>query len=361
MTANHTHLISIDEVVHGLNARIMELCLELLPRGKKIGNEWEVGSINGEPGRSFKVHLSGAKVGKCKDFAGGFSGDALDLIAEVHYGADKKQALRWAKRWLGLEAMHPAELQRQRERLAANALAAEEAAARDDQQNSDRARKLWLASHAEILNTPVDTYLAGRGILLSKLPRLPGALRYAPDLYNTESERKWPAMTASIVRLGDGIVGCHRTWLTVRGDSSVVKAPLEDAKKSYGRIRGGFIPLSRGESGKRMEDAVAGESCMISEGIEDGMTMAMARPLIRTISAVSLDNMMRLILPPAIEEIIIIGQNDAAGSTAAFRLEQVVETFRRQGRRVRVAMPPKGVKDFNELIRKDNPAKEETA
>lgn len=53
----------------------------LLPSGKKQGSEWCVGNVNGDPGDSMKIHLSGSKAGVWCDFATGDKGDLLDLWA----------------------------------------------------------------------------------------------------------------------------------------------------------------------------------------------------------------------------------------------------------------------------------------
>ena len=73
----------------------------LLPDGRKRGNEWEVGSTSGEPGKSLKVHLVGPKAGKWADFATGESGDLLDLWAECRH-IDNREAMREVSEWLGV-------------------------------------------------------------------------------------------------------------------------------------------------------------------------------------------------------------------------------------------------------------------
>jgi Protein of unknown function (DUF3987) len=93
--------LSVPEIVAGLNARIEGLCRELLANGQRIGNEWQVGSVNGEPGKSLKIHIGASKPGAWSDFATGESGDALDLVQSVH-GCDKGTAVIWAKDWLGI-------------------------------------------------------------------------------------------------------------------------------------------------------------------------------------------------------------------------------------------------------------------
>ena len=62
--------------------RAADVAEYLLPQGKKSSGEWRVGSINGEPGQSLGVRLSGAKKGTWKDFNGGEGGDLIDLWAQ---------------------------------------------------------------------------------------------------------------------------------------------------------------------------------------------------------------------------------------------------------------------------------------
>lgn len=60
-------------------------------------------------------------------------------------------------------------------------------------------------------------YLAGRGIDLARLPRLPGSLRCHPGLWHAKSGRYWPAMVAAIGGVGSQGKLVHaatqRTWL----------------------------------------------------------------------------------------------------------------------------------------------------
>jgi twinkle protein len=52
-----------------LRARVAELALYLYPNGRRESAHWCVGSVNGEPGKSFKICLSGDKAGLWGDFA----------------------------------------------------------------------------------------------------------------------------------------------------------------------------------------------------------------------------------------------------------------------------------------------------
>jgi hypothetical protein len=90
------------EIARMLAARAPELARELLPRGRREGQEWRVGSVAGETGKSMSVHLSGPRAGVWSDFASGDAGDALDLVGACLYASDKRAAILWARRWLGL-------------------------------------------------------------------------------------------------------------------------------------------------------------------------------------------------------------------------------------------------------------------
>lgn len=92
----------ITEVKRGLASRAQSVAEYLLPHGRKEGNEWRVGSINGEVGKSLGVHLAGTKAGVWQDFAASEGGDLLDLWCSTK-GMKLTEALEAARGWLGIE------------------------------------------------------------------------------------------------------------------------------------------------------------------------------------------------------------------------------------------------------------------
>jgi len=75
----------------------------LLPNGKRNGNEWCVGSVHGEAGKSCKVHLTGDRAGVWADFADGDKGgDLLDLWCAVR-GIGIKEAMGEACDFLNID------------------------------------------------------------------------------------------------------------------------------------------------------------------------------------------------------------------------------------------------------------------
>ncbi len=88
---------------------------------------------------------------------------------------------------------------------------------------------------------------------------------------------------------------------------------------------------------------------MIGEGIETCLSVALATPEFRVLAAVSLGNLARVTLPPAIGTVIIAADNDGDGTPAAEALQRAVDRFAGEGRAVRIARSPIG-KDFNDCI-----------
>jgi Toprim domain len=338
-------MMEIGTIVALLAARAPALARELLPEGHREGSEWVCPSLVSPFGCSVSVHISGARAGVWAAWAAGEAGDALDLVAGARFSGDKREALRWARQWLGCE--HKGSPSPQRRPLV------ETPPPRPDTGEAARSRaaaRLFFQAQSSIFDTP-ERYLLGRAIDLMALGRQPCALRFHHALWNAESQRTWPAMLAAITNLDGAIVAIHRTWIAEKPDGSASKAPLEHPKMSLGPYRGACIHLWRGSSGKPLKDAPKGETVVIGEGLEDSLTAACAAPDYRVLCAVSLSNLAAIVLPPAIVEIIILKQNDAPDSPAARGLDKAISAHRKQGRRVRLAIPPPQYKDLNDVAR----------
>ncbi len=89
------------EISRQLTQRAEDIARYLLPNGKKESNEWRVGSVYGEEGKSLGVHLSGEKAGIWCDFASGDKGDLLDLWMAVRK-ISLREAIKEAARHLGI-------------------------------------------------------------------------------------------------------------------------------------------------------------------------------------------------------------------------------------------------------------------
>jgi hypothetical protein len=384
-------LVRIDVVSAELAKRIEEVCRAIGLSGGPDGHgEWQcLPTAQGGEGDSFKVHIGqDGRRGVWKHFASGEAGDALDLVAYVLFASDISKALAWARAWLGYDAAPPAP--EEQRRLAARAREAEAAEAERRKRKRAAAFKLWLEAQVSVAGTPVETYLRDRGIDLRALGRQPGALRFHPRVHRYEenpvtkrheAREAYPAMLLSIVNAAGETIGCHRTYLAAHADGRVTKATLPDgskAKKSWGDVKGGWISLWKGQlpngrQGKRFADLVdadagawvdpdtgevteehANNSVHVSEGAEDGLTVAVLDPRLRVIAAVSVGNLKALALPPAIKFVTIVRQDDS-GNPRALRatsaaIAAAIARWHGEGRTVYVIDPPRGFKDINDQL-----------
>ena len=214
MNVTQTGLASIDQIKDALTRKVDALARDLLPDGGFADSrrEWAAApTARGGLGDSMKVRLSGPKAGLWIHGAAGEKGDIIALIAYLQTGNDQAAAVRWAMQWLGWDgAGVSAPARRPAQAVDAPAAEARQREAEADTERRHRhAQAMWLAASSNLAGTPVDRYLAGRGISLKRLAELgtvPGALRYAADLVHSP-ERKLPALVAAVTRPPVNIVG----------------------------------------------------------------------------------------------------------------------------------------------------------
>jgi hypothetical protein len=357
---------SAREIEAALRRRAGDLAYKLLPKGRQsaCGRFWEAGSVGGEgaigKNGSLKVNLKDDS-GLWNDFSAPAGtdeagGDMLQLIAAVLFGGwsrdgAKKDAIDWAKSWLGWDDLEPGRLNIIRRDAIVREAVANQASEQALAAKRKKAAALWHGS-VPIAGTPAFTYLVGRGIDFGKLGRIPNSLRYLPDAWCPERRGKYPAMIACIMALGGELLGVHRTFLDVSGGKfgPVGKARVENAKLSLGHYRGGCIPLSKGASRATLREIAAGTPVYCSEGIEDGLTVAMALPEARVVAGVALANIGGLDLPAQAGPLVLIGQNDPIGSKAVEALEGAIARQQAAGRAVQVIFPAPQFKDFNDQL-----------
>lgn len=353
-----TDLIAVGEIEALLEGRIESLAHELLPNGRKEGREWRVGSLAGEPGQSLAVHLGGARCGWWKDFSGGEGGDALKLVAAVLFRGNLGEAIRWAKGWLGLDESDHQRMAQYRVEAKASADKRDAEAAEATVRAQASARKRWHQGKP-IAGTIVDHYLMRRGIDLRILARAngagksPGALRFHPQVQYGFGDGAVvrPAMLAAALALDGTHVATHRTWLKPDGSTKADMADgIAKAKKVLGPFDGAHIPLWKGASGDMtLRDVPRGTDVYVSEGIEDGLTVACANPRLRVIAGISVGNIGALQLPDQLGAVVILAQNDPPGSDADKAMDRAIARLRSAGHLVKVARTPAGAKDVNAL------------
>ncbi len=366
-------LPTLHEICEALAARTLDVAEHYAPGGHvDKGKYWALNPWRADrkPG-SFYVNITGHYAGRYYDHASGEGGDMLDLIQNA-LGCDRRDALAEARRFLGMDDETP-EQRAMRERREAQAKArraeAERKAAAELKQKQGRQHALFIAAQADLAGTPVASYLAGRMIGLDMLARAPGAIRYLDRAryFHTDPEtgeyceREMPAMITAIFGPAreDGLApefyGNHLTYLE-QGDGGVWrKAAVPAPKKVFGRMKGGYIRLwngtgPNGGKGVPLSRAAPDGHVYITEGIEDGLSVAVIKPEARVLVAVSLGNIKEMVLPPSITSITIVADNDE-GAAQLRLIEQAVGTFRAQGRQVVIWHNQHGGKDLNDALR----------
>lgn len=187
---------------------------------------------------------------------------------------------------------------------------------------SKAALSIWSAA-GPIQNSPGEGYLRRRGITID----LPDTLRFARLRYPEEKTLR-PALVSAVCAPSGDLIGIQRTFLTDDGR----KADVPEVKLSLGRVAGGAIQLGPPTA-----------SLIVTEGLEDGLTLAQALGRSVWVSA-GTAMLSRMELPEITQAVVIGADNDAAGEAAA---NKAGHAFTADGRKVRIMRPSAGFKDFN--------------
>jgi putative DNA primase/helicase len=189
------------------------------------------------------------------------------------------------------------------------------------------ALRMWGAT-SPAGGTLVENYLRSRNIVIAP----PATLRFHAAIKHPGGQH-WPAMVALVTRGADGRpVAVHRTFLARGGPG---KAPVEPAKMMLGPCHGGAVRLGP-----------VGDRLLVAEGIETALSamQATGQP---AWAALSTSGLRTLELPADVRDVVVLADGDAPGEAAA---QDAGLRWKREGRRVRIARPPRGL-DFNDVLR----------
>jgi hypothetical protein len=365
----------IAEIKALLQLRVRELVERVLPTARISGGYASVSSSKpGADGGSLVVWIRGTSPGAWKDYATGDKGDILDLIAFAQFGHStppskeaRAEALRWARGFLGLADMPPVE--RNRARAFAEKKARERAESDQERalRNQKRAFEMWLKAVPLAEGAPARSYLAGRGIPLASIQHLEGDLRFAPALEwwmgarrdsagrKIEPGPSFPAIVSAMRNRSGALLAVHCTFLAPDGSG---KAPVAKPKLMWPATKGCVIRIAKGASATTPEEAAAvgqRDLVVLTEGIEDGLSIALVRPDLRVWACGSLVGIGSAPVLPCVKAFIVCADNDWHSAQAMAGLERAVENLRLQGVPVSIARSPTG-KDFNDCLREGGAA-----
>ncbi|MBK8211655.1 MAG: toprim domain-containing protein [Rhodospirillales bacterium] len=318
--------MSAAEIARALAEQAETVVRGLFPHGRLDGRDWCIGSITGEPGQSLRIGLVGKYRGRWQEYADGTGGDLLDLIAAVRCGGDLRQAIGWARRWLGGE------------QPAVNHLASDPARDRPARYEtlSVFGRGIWSCSRRIDPETPAGRYLSARRCAL---PHPDGDLRWHPELRHP-SGYVGPALVALITDVHDAQrwLSLHRTWIAADGsehkaDVDPARLLLKGHRKSGGCIRlwpDDWVTLGLG----------------VAEGIENALTLA--RGFTPVWSMIDAGNLATFPYLYPIESLTVAVDHDPAGLGA---YEAVAKRWHARNREVRKVLAPKPGDDLNDWAR----------
>jgi hypothetical protein len=199
-------------------------------------------------------------------------------------------------------------------------------AAADDAKRSIAALAIWQSAKSA-RGSLVEAYLASRGLHLPPPP----TLRFHIGMKHP-SGGVWPAMVALVTGGHDDTpLAIHRTFLARDGGG---KAPVDPQKMMLGPCRGGAVRL-----------AAPCDVLMVGEGMETCLA-AMQATDHAAWAALSTSGLRSLDLPRQVRNVIVLADGDDPGEAAA---QACAWRWKREGRRVRIARPSRGM-DFNDLL-----------
>ncbi len=251
------------------------------------------------------------------------AGDEGKVLVRCHAGCDQARviaALRSRGLWEDGDRRQARFVRRETRRAGDGQLDS------NDAKRSEGALRLWEAS-APVPGTLAETYLRSRGLHLSP----PSTIRFHAGLKHPTGDI-WPAMVALVTRgPDDAPLAIHRTFLARDGAG---KAPVDPQKMMLGPCRGGAVRLGS-----------PGDVLMVGEGIETCLA-AMQATDSPAWAALSTSGLGALDLPREVREVIVLADGDDPGEAAA---RDAALRWKREGRSVRIARPPRGC-DFNDLL-----------
>lgn len=286
--------MNASDIAAALATQAETICRHYLPNGRKQGNYWTAGDIDGAPGRSFVVRLAGpGRAGKWNDYSTGDHGDLLDIVQHRTGAATVTDAIAHARAFLALPE---------------TPRTTRSGAAPDSYDGTAVARRIWQHCRP-IADTHAEAYLNARAIRRCRFP----ALRFHSALTYRHQDRteRFPALVAAVTEPDGRIRGVHRTYLDPARPS---KANVPHPRKTLGSMHGHAVRFRNITPGN--------QTLVVAEGIETLLSIATAMPTAASAAALSAGNIAAFTPPRNARRIVIARDNDRPGAAAADHLLQ---------------------------------------
>ena len=248
-------------------------------------------------------------------------GDLLSMIAH-QLKTDFKGALAWASNFLGdryvsVPAHEPKNSQQKLEQ----------------QLLHNRKKALAILNRSIAINNTLAEYYLNHH---RKITVHGQNLMFDTSVYNYGAGGYYPALVAAMRDINGNMVAAHCTYLNPTTGDKLVGEGVKP-RLIFGRCRGAAIHLTE-----------ATDKLAICEGIEDGLSIMQCKPEWSVWVSGGTSNLRAIQLPKSVKEVMICADNDDAGKKAA---KDLATRLIHENKQVRIATPPDGVKDFNDLLR----------
>ncbi len=159
---------------------------------------------------------------------------------------------------------------------------------------------------------------------------------------------KFPAVHSAFRGPAGTVTACHVTFLD---PLKPAKAPVEPPKLMRGEASGAVIEIAHGRTGRAFWQTGIASDLILCEGIETGLSLAIAIPEARVWAGGSITNMGNAPVSLAcIGRIFLARDNNEGNATAQQQLERVIDQLDRAGKPL-VVMASHVGDDFNDLIK----------
>jgi hypothetical protein len=181
-------------------------------------------------------------------------------------------------------------------------------------------------------DTLAKVYLDGRGIRLASWP---AALRFHPAAGHPKLKQRFPAMVAQVI--GAAEPSFQVTYLAVDGKSKAA-IDKEDQRRTLGSNKGGIVLLT--------DNIQPGATLLVGEGIES-VASAMQASGLPGVAVLGVGGLANVEFSPDVVAIVLLAEDGDASCKA---IDKAAPALVEKGIRVRVAQPPQGYGDFNDVI-----------
>lgn len=287
----------------------------------------------GENG-NISVAISGAKSGRWYDFSASVGGDMFDLVIN-RSGCDFKEAADYLRMQVGMgNRMASSEFKKYDASFAQNDLNTESKALTDHQKQA-KVDKLYARSQKLEQGSIALRYLrehrsidcsAGNDVREAKV-YISGRNYYLPAL-------------VAFVRNNNGDITGYQQILLDKNTGA--KADIPAPKRSFGKISGSFVCLSKEGSSN---------ITIIAEGLETALSIKEEGIEAKILCSLGINNIKNYV-PNKNERIIIAADNDGAASITPKIIAEAASLLGKNGATVRI-VTPSVIGDFNDLLQRD--------